>query len=178
MRALIAVLLITVLTATAQADLESLRTEANIAAAAGETEAATSKLRQILDLTPDDGASHYQLATLLMDNNGDPLDAVEHFERARDLKFQPLSMNSTASQSSNFGWLGGSPWLPKSSLVFTRPVPNGCCHKRLIVTRAVSGFSGDVNHSASSARPLVFSNVLPTVGPRAAIAARGTASPN
>jgi len=92
MRALISVLLIIVLTATAQADLESLRTEANIAAAAGETEVAASKLRQILDLTHDDGASHYQLATLLMDNDGDALDAVQHFERARNLKFQPLGV--------------------------------------------------------------------------------------
>ena len=28
-----------------------------------------------------------------------------------------------ASQSSKSGWLGGSPWEPKSSAVFTRPVP-------------------------------------------------------
>ena len=32
----------------------------------------------------------------------------------------------TASQSSNSGWLGNSPWLPKSSSVRTRPMPNNC----------------------------------------------------
>ena len=34
---------------------------------------------------------------------------------------QPRRMNSTASQSSNSGWLGASPWMPKSSAVRTRP---------------------------------------------------------
>ena len=36
---------------------------------------------------------------------------------------QPLSMNSVASQSSSSGWVGRSPWVPKSSLVTTRPRP-------------------------------------------------------
>jgi hypothetical protein len=55
MRALISMLILTVLTATARADLDSLRSEAQIAAAAGEVEVATSKLRQILDLAPSNG---------------------------------------------------------------------------------------------------------------------------
>jgi len=92
MRALISMLILTVLTPTAWADLDSLRSEAQIAAAAGEVDVATSKLRQILKLTPADGASHYQIAILLMDNNGDMFDAVQHFERARDLEFQPLGV--------------------------------------------------------------------------------------
>jgi len=92
MRALILVLFLTILTTTAWADLDSLRSEAQIATAAGEVDIATSKLRQILELTPDDGASHYQIAVLLMDNSGDIFDTVQHFERARDLQFQPLGV--------------------------------------------------------------------------------------
>jgi tetratricopeptide (TPR) repeat protein len=92
MRALISILILSILTATAWADLESLRSEANIAAAAGEADVATSKLRQILELSPNDGAAHYQIATLLMDNDGDVHEAIQHFERARDLEFQPLGV--------------------------------------------------------------------------------------
>src|SRR5262245_37044900 len=61
-------------------------------------------------------------------------------------------MNSTASQSSNSGWLGGSPWMPKSSVVFTRPVPKNICHRRLTVTLAVSGFSFETSHCARPRR--------------------------
>ena len=89
MRALISFLLISVLTTVAWADIESLRSEANIAAAAGEAEVAAGKLKQILELSPDDGATHYQLATMLMDNDGDLFDAASHFERAAELEFQP-----------------------------------------------------------------------------------------
>ena len=56
---------------------------------------------------------------------------------------QPERMNSTASQSSSSGWLGGSPCAPKSSTVFTRPVPKSICQSRLTATRAVSGFAAD-----------------------------------
>src|SRR3974377_2352355 len=52
---------------------------------------------------------------------------------------QPSSRNWTASQSSSSGWLGGSPWLPKSSAVFTNPVPKHCCQKRVTATRAGGG---------------------------------------
>lgn len=75
---------------TALADLESLRAEANIAISAGETDVAAAKLEQILELAPDDGIAHYQLATLHMDNDGDLHAAIKHFERARELEFQPL----------------------------------------------------------------------------------------
>ncbi len=92
MRTLIPTLLIALLTTPAWADLESLRSEANIAAAAGETDVAASKLRQILELTPDDGATHYQLGTILMDNGGDIFDAASLFERARELEFQPMGV--------------------------------------------------------------------------------------
>ncbi len=60
--------------------------------------------------------------------------------------------NSTASQSSNSGWLGGSPWVPKSSLVFTSPVPNIACQTRLIATRLVSGCAGSTSHRARPSR--------------------------
>lgn len=44
---------------------------------------------ETLAKTPDDGATHYALASYLMDNDGDLDEAVLHFERARDLEFQP-----------------------------------------------------------------------------------------
>ena len=52
---------------------------------------------------------------------------------------QPLSMNSTASQSSNSGWLGASACVPRSSEVATRPVPKYACQARLTNARAVVG---------------------------------------
>jgi len=92
MRALITILTLSVLATTAWADLDSLRNEANIAAAAGESEIAVSKLRQILEVSPDDGAAHYQIATILMDNGGNTHEFVQHFERARELEFQPMGV--------------------------------------------------------------------------------------
>jgi len=92
MRALIAILTLSVLSTVTFADADSLRAEANIAAAAGETEVATSKLQQLLELSPNDGAAHYQIGILLMDNDGNIEDAVQHFERARNLEFQPLGV--------------------------------------------------------------------------------------
>jgi len=92
MHTLISTLLIALLTMPAWADIESLRSEANIAAAAGEADVAASKLRQILELSPDDGATHYRLGTILMDSGGDTFDAVESFERAGELEFQPMGV--------------------------------------------------------------------------------------
>lgn len=92
MRALLAILTLCLSSSMAMADLESLRAEANIAVAAGEIEVAANKFEQILELSPDDGNAHYQLATLLMDNDGDLFAAIRHFERARDLEFQPLGV--------------------------------------------------------------------------------------
>ena len=48
----------------------------------------------------------------------------------------------SASQSSNSGWLGISPALPKSSRVSTRPVPNSCSQVRFTATRAVKRLAG------------------------------------
>ena len=73
MRALITVLLSLALACTASA--QSHDTIANY--------------REILEKTPGDGATHYALASYLMDNGGDLDEAVLHFERARDLEFQP-----------------------------------------------------------------------------------------
>lgn len=92
MRKLISTLFLCGLAATALGDLASLRNEAQIAAAAGEVEVAADKLKQILELTPDDGAVHYQLGTLLMDNDGDIFDALTHFRRAGDLEFRPMGV--------------------------------------------------------------------------------------
>lgn len=92
MRALLLILIFCLFNSVALADLESLRAEANIAIGAGETGVAAGKLEQILELAPDDGTAHYQLATLLMDNEGDLHAAIKHFERARELEFQPLGV--------------------------------------------------------------------------------------
>ena len=92
MRTLIAILTLSVLSTLAFADVDSLRAEANSASAAGETDLATSKLQQLLELSPNDGAAHYQIGILLMDNDGNIHDAMQHFERARDLEFQPLGV--------------------------------------------------------------------------------------
>jgi tetratricopeptide (TPR) repeat protein len=92
MRTLITTILLLIHTATALADIDTLRNEASIAAAAGETEIHMSKLKQITELAPDDGAAHYQLGSLLMDNDGDVFDAISYFERAGELEFQPLGV--------------------------------------------------------------------------------------
>ena len=73
-------------------------------------------------------------------------------------------MNSVASQSSSSGWVGGSPCVPKSSLVSTRPRPKNCSQTRLTATRAVSGLS----RRQASARGRAGS----AAGRRAAAAAR------
>ena len=52
---------------------------------------------------------------------------------------QPSLVNVVASQSRSSGWVGGSPWVPKSSLVKTRPRPKNCSQNRFTATRAVSG---------------------------------------
>ena len=65
---------------------------------------------------------------------------------------EPASMNSAASQSSSSGWLGYSAWLPRFSLVFTRPVPKNRSHIRFTHTRAVSGLSRATIHFASDSR--------------------------
>ncbi len=89
MRISFAVLLLALVVSAAHADVESLRTEVQIALAADESDIATEKLRQILAIQPDDGATHYQLATLLMDNGASLFDAAAHFERAGELSYQP-----------------------------------------------------------------------------------------
>src|SRR5947207_15958619 len=61
-------------------------------------------------------------------------------------------INSQASQSSNSGWLGGVPCVPKSFSVSTRPRPKYCCQTRLTATRARSGFSGETSQRARSNR--------------------------
>ena len=72
--------------------------------------------------------------------------------RMRRFTSQPLSMKSTASQSSSSGWLGYWPWAPKSAGVATMPVPKKICQRRLTATRAVSGWSRIVIHLARPRR--------------------------
>ncbi len=65
---------------------------------------------------------------------------------------QPRSTNSVASQSSSSGCDGHSPCEPKSSTVFTSPVPKYICQNRFTVTRAVSGFDGSTSQRANPSR--------------------------
>ena len=68
------------------------------------------------------------------------------------LTSQPLSTNSTASQSSSSGWVGQAPCEPKSSSVVTSPWPKASFQSRLTNTRAVSGFSRATSQRARSSR--------------------------
>ena len=68
--------------------------------------------------------------------------ADDMMSRCIALTDHPLWMNSTASQSSSSGWVGGSPRVPNSLGVGTSPVPKWCCHSRFAMTRAVRRFSG------------------------------------
>ena len=81
-------------------------------------------------------------------------------------------MNSTASQSSNSGWLGRSPCTPKSSVVFTSPMPKNICQERFTVTRAVSGCPGADNQRASPRR-LVGASAGKEANPAGTAAATG-----
>ena len=95
--------------------------------------------------------------------------------RKRAFTFHPDSRNSTASQSSSFGFVGGSPVMPNSPAVGTRPCPKTCAQKRLTLTRAVSGWSGWVSHRASPRR---LAGAPSGSGGRTAGTAAGTLSPS
>ena len=79
---------------------------------------------------------------------------MELVTNSRSMAFisQSRRTSSVASQSSSSGWLGISPCVPKSSAVRTSPTPNIDCHRRLTVTRAVSGLAGSTNQRASPSR--------------------------
>jgi hypothetical protein len=49
-----------------------------------------AELRSVLEKTPEDGSAHYQLGTLLMNDNLEPDAAIGHFKRAAELGFQPV----------------------------------------------------------------------------------------
>jgi len=68
MRTFIAIMILSVMTTVVMADIES--------------------LRDILEQHPDDGATHYQLAVILMDEFKDDDEAASHFEKAGELGFQ------------------------------------------------------------------------------------------
>ena len=90
MRAILSLLLIFLFSGSSWADLDTLREDANAATAAGETDTAIALFREILAAAPDDGATHFQLASQLMDHDGDLDDAAMHLERAAELQFQPM----------------------------------------------------------------------------------------
>ncbi|MCG8435790.1 MAG: hypothetical protein MJA83_17345 [Gammaproteobacteria bacterium] len=90
MRTRLTILFLLVISPAALADVDALRAEANTAAAEGRIETAIEKFREVLGEAPEDGAVHYQLGSLLMDNDGDLEEAVTHFNKAAELGFQPL----------------------------------------------------------------------------------------
>ena len=90
MRTTFSFLLLFCLTGIVWADLDTLREDANAAATAGETDNAINLFREILADAPEDGASHFRLGSLIMDNGGDLSEAVVHLERAAELQFQPM----------------------------------------------------------------------------------------
>jgi len=57
---------------------------------AADIDTTIDKLEKELAQNPDDGSLHYQLGSLLMDNNSDLDAAARHFESAVALQFQPL----------------------------------------------------------------------------------------
>ena len=92
MRALLSIFFLLSLAGYAAADIDTLRNDANAAATAGDIDQAVALFREILEEAPDDGATHYRLGSMLMDNDGDLDDAVAHFERAGELQFQPIGV--------------------------------------------------------------------------------------
>ena len=70
------------------------------------------------------------------------------------------SVNFTASQSSNSGFVGGVPLRPKSLAVSTMPRPKWNCQIRFTMTRAVNGFSGLAIQLASVIRRPRVGNIL------------------
>lgn len=92
MRTIISFLFFLSISGIAAADVEALRSEANAAATAGDTDKAIALFAEIVDEVPDDGAAHYRLGSMLMDNDGDLDEAAAHFKRAGELQFQPVGV--------------------------------------------------------------------------------------
>ena len=72
-----------------------------------------------------------------------------------DLIDQPESIKYFARKSSNSGFDGGSPNLPKLLGVGTIPFPKCHAQTRLEMTLEVKGLSGDVMASANSVRQML-----------------------
>jgi len=92
MRTIISLLFLLSIAGNAAADIDALRDDANAAAAAGDTDKAIALFAQIIEEAPEDGAAHYRLGSMLMDNSGDLDAAAAHFERAGELKFQAIGV--------------------------------------------------------------------------------------
>jgi tetratricopeptide (TPR) repeat protein len=92
MRTIISLLFFLSFAGIAAADVDALRSDANAAATAGDTDKAIALFTEIIEQAPDDGAAHYRLGSMLMDNGGDLDDAAAHFERAGELEFQAVGV--------------------------------------------------------------------------------------
>jgi hypothetical protein len=89
MRTRLLILLFVFIVSPVWADTASLQSDASAAVAEGRVDDAIGKYREILSAEPDNGSVHYQLGSLLMDNDGDLDSAIMHFNRAAELGFQP-----------------------------------------------------------------------------------------
>ena len=96
------------------------------------------------------GSFSSEPAGICADLAHDALDRIRLSNRRVD---HPSSINEWAKWSSNSGWVGGSPRLPKSPGVRTRPSPKQVIQTRLTQTRAKSGCCAWVMVSANSRRP-------------------------
>ena len=92
MRALFSLLFFFSFAGIAAADVDALRDDANAAAAAGDTDKAIALFAEIIEEAPEDGAAHYRLGSMLMDNGGDLDEAAAHFQRAGELDFQAIGV--------------------------------------------------------------------------------------
>jgi tetratricopeptide (TPR) repeat protein len=92
MRTIISLLFLLSIAGNATADIDTLRSDANAAAAAGDTDKAIGLFAEIIEEAPEDGAAHYRLGSMLMDNDGDLDEAAAHFKRAGELKFQAIGV--------------------------------------------------------------------------------------
>jgi tetratricopeptide (TPR) repeat protein len=75
-----------------------LRSAAGAAAANGDIPGALTHYRALLKQLPEDGAAHYQIGSLLMDNEGDLNEAISHFKQAAKSGFQVTGVSYRLSR--------------------------------------------------------------------------------
>jgi len=71
-------------------------------------------------LAPTPPVAFLKSAALIASRSG----SQAAIRRCSAFRLQPSATNRAASQSRSSGWVGGSPWTPKSPAVATRPTPS------------------------------------------------------